>query len=89
MTIVTPTDTDVGLTLARLRRQRGLSVEALACIADCAPTWLADAERGAFSIGWSELGLLAQALDLPLSTLIEEIEHQARAREASTHQAQH
>ncbi len=78
-----PTTTDLGRTLARLRRQRGLSVGSLARIADCTPAWLAGAERGAFGPTWTELGLLAQALDLPVSTLIEEAEREARAREAA------
>ncbi len=77
-----PTKADLGRTVARLRRQRGLSIESLAAIADCTPAWLADAERGAFGPTWTELCLLATALDLPVSTLIEEIEREARAREA-------
>ncbi len=77
-----PTITDLGRTLARLRRQRGLRVEALARIADCTAAWLAGAERGAFGPTWTELGLLAQALDLPVSSLVEEIEREARARES-------
>ena len=72
-----PTNADLGRTLARLRRQRALSVEALARTADCTPAWLADAERGAYGPTWTELGLLASALDLPVSTLIEEIESEA------------
>ena len=78
-----PTNADLGRTLARLRRRRGLSVESLARSADCTPAWLADAERGAYGPTWTELGLLAQALELPVSTLIEEIEREARAREAA------
>ncbi len=78
-----PTNADLGRTLARSRRQRGLSVESLARTADCTPAWLADAERGTFGPTWTELGLLAQALDLPVSTLIEEIEREAHARKAA------
>ena len=77
-----PTNTDLGRTIARLRAKRGLSVELLARIADCTPAWLADAERGAFGPTWTELCLLAQALDLPVSDFIEETEREARAREA-------
>jgi transcriptional regulator with XRE-family HTH domain len=50
--------------------------------ADCTPAWLAQAERGAFSPAWSEIGLLAEALDLRVSTFIEEIELESRAAEA-------
>ncbi len=78
-----PTNADLGRTVARLRLQRGLSVESLARTADCTPAWLADAERGAYGPTWTELGLLAQALDLPVSTLIEEIEREAQVREAA------
>jgi transcriptional regulator with XRE-family HTH domain len=77
-----PTNTDLGRALARLRRERGLSVAELARRADCTPAWLAEAERGAFSPAWSEIGLLAQALDLRVSTFIGEIELESRAAEA-------
>jgi transcriptional regulator with XRE-family HTH domain len=77
-----PTNADLGRTLARLREERGLSIEALADSADCTPGWLLDAERGAFSPAWSEICLLAQALDLPVSELIEEVERDAGAGEA-------
>ncbi len=76
---VEPTNADLGRTLARLRDEHGLSVEELAGIADCTPDWLSGAERGAFSPTWSEIGLLAHALELPVSALIEEVEHDAGA----------
>jgi transcriptional regulator with XRE-family HTH domain len=77
-----PTNADLGRALARVRTQRGLSIGELADLAECTPAWLADAERGVFSPAWSEIGLLAEALDLPLSKLIEEVEREAGAREA-------
>ncbi len=77
-----PTNADLGRTLARLREERGLSIDALADSAECTPTWLVNAERGAFSPTWSDIALLAQALDLPVSDLIEEVERDAAAREA-------
>lgn len=76
------TNADLGHAITRLREERDLSVESLADIADCTPAWLSDAERGTVSPRWSELGQLADALDVPIATLIEETERETRAREA-------
>ena len=65
-----------------MRGERDLSVDELARLVDCTPAWLSDAERGAFSLAWSEIGLLAEALDLTMSAFIEAVEREARAHEA-------
>jgi ribosome-binding protein aMBF1 (putative translation factor) len=77
---VKPTNADLGRAVARLRDERGLSVEELADIADCSPDWLYAAESGACSPTWSEIGRLAEALGLPASTLIGQAEDEARTR---------
>ncbi|HTZ62825.1 MAG TPA: helix-turn-helix transcriptional regulator [Solirubrobacteraceae bacterium] len=79
---VKPSNPDLGRALARLRAERGLSVEELAEIADCTPDWLSGAESGAFSVTWSEIGLLAQALELSASAFIGEVEREAGGGEA-------
>ena len=61
----------VGLTLRTLRRERGLSQEALADLADIDRSYMSGVERGLRNISILNLERLAKALDVPLVTLIE------------------
>lgn len=61
----------VGLTLRTLRRERGLSQEALADLADIDRSYMSGVERGLRNISVLNLERLAKALDVPLVSLIE------------------
>ena len=63
----------VGHTLRTLRRERGLSQEALADLADIDRSYMSGVERGLRNISVLNLERLAKALDVPIVTLIEPV----------------
>lgn len=69
MYIATPTQAQLGRAIRRLREQRGLSIEALAALADMHPTYLSGIERGRNNPSWTKLCGLARALDTPISSI--------------------
>jgi transcriptional regulator with XRE-family HTH domain len=81
-----PTNADLGQAIRRLRRDRDLTIEALAFDADMHPTYLSGIERGVRNPTWDKLTALAHALDTPMSALVRDAEVQAqlaaRIREA-------
>jgi transcriptional regulator with XRE-family HTH domain len=88
----TPTNPDLGRAVRRLRRARRLTVETLAFAANIHPTYLSGIERGIRNPTWQKLCDLADALDVPVSTVVqhagEEAEvahviHDTRARLAT------
>jgi transcriptional regulator with XRE-family HTH domain len=62
----------VGLHLKELRRQRGLSLRALAELCDLSPNTISLIERGASSPSVSTLHRLATALGVPITTFFAE-----------------
>lgn len=72
-----PTNAALGRAIRRLRRKRGLSIEALAHKADMHITYLSQIERGLRNPTWNKLCGLAVALDTPISTIAGEAEHDA------------
>ncbi|HZT78325.1 MAG TPA: helix-turn-helix transcriptional regulator [Vicinamibacterales bacterium] len=61
----------IGATLRSLRRERGLSQEALADLADIDRSYMSGVERGLRNISVLNLERLAKALDVPIVALIE------------------
>ncbi|HYM46640.1 MAG TPA: helix-turn-helix transcriptional regulator [Solirubrobacteraceae bacterium] len=70
-----PTNAALGRAIRRLRRQREVTIEALAFQADMHITYLSQIERGLRNPTWNKLCGLAVALDTPISTIASEAEH--------------
>jgi transcriptional regulator with XRE-family HTH domain len=66
-----------GRAIRRLRLRQGLSQEKLAELADIHRTYMGDVERGTRNIALVNMSKIAQALGLPLSRVMLEME-QAR-----------
>jgi transcriptional regulator with XRE-family HTH domain len=81
-----PTNANLGQAIRHLRKERHLTIEALAFAADIHPTYLSGIERGVRNPTWDKLTALAHALDIPMSMLARDAEVQAqlaaRMREA-------
>jgi transcriptional regulator with XRE-family HTH domain len=69
---------ELGRVLRRLRRARHLSIEDLALRADLHPTYVSSIERGERNPSCGKLSDLALALGVPLSTLMQDAEREAR-----------
>lgn len=61
---------DLGRTIRRLRGERALTIEGLALDAGMHPTYLSGIERGRRNPTWNKLADLAEALEVPVSTII-------------------
>jgi transcriptional regulator with XRE-family HTH domain len=72
-----PTNADLGQAIRRLRKERRLSIEALAFAADMHPTYLSGIERGVRNPTWDKITSLARALDVPVSTIVQTAEQEA------------
>jgi transcriptional regulator with XRE-family HTH domain len=72
-----PTNTDLGQAVRRLRRERRLTIEALAFAADMHPTYVSGIERGVRNPSWEKIASLARALGVPVSTLVVAAEQEA------------
>ena len=70
-----PTNAALGRAIRRLRQSQKLTIEALAHEADMHPTYLSGIERGVRNPTWAKLCALADALDIPISTVAGEAEH--------------
>jgi transcriptional regulator with XRE-family HTH domain len=70
-----PTNAALGRAIRRLRKARGLTIETLALDAGLHPTYLSGIERGVRNPTWSKLCALAEALGVPVSTVVSEAEH--------------
>ena len=77
-----PTNKDLGEAIRRLRRSKRLTIQELACAADVHYNYLGRVERGGISPTWERLVCLAQALDVPLPTLMRRIEDEAEVARA-------
>ncbi len=89
-----PTNADLGQVIRRLRKERRLSIEALAFAADMHPTYLSGIERGVRNPTWARITSLARALDASVLAIVTTAEQEAeialimrdaRARIASEH----
>jgi len=72
-----PNNAELGCAVRRLRRARRLTIEDLAFAADVHPTYLSGIKRGVRNPTWSKITSLAQALDVPLSRLVQDAEEEA------------
>jgi len=70
-----PTNAALGRAIRRLRRERGVTIEALAFDADLHPTYLSGIERGVRNPTWTKLTALAQALNITMPEMTNEAEH--------------
>lgn len=68
---------DLGQAIRRLRRAHRVTIDDLAAAARMHPTYLSGIERGLRNPTWSKLCGLADALDVPVSTLAGEAEQEA------------
>jgi transcriptional regulator with XRE-family HTH domain len=66
-----------GLAVRKLRQERGISQEKLAELAEIHRTYIGDVERGTRNIALVNMGRIAKALRVPLSSLISETERSA------------
>jgi transcriptional regulator with XRE-family HTH domain len=64
-----------------LRRERKVSIEALALAADIHPSYLSSIERGLRNPSWRVLSDLAGALEIPVADLARRVESAKRVRE--------
>lgn len=72
---------DLGRAIRKLRRERKVSIEALAFAADIHPTYLSGIERGLRNPSWRVLSALAGALQIPVADLARRVESTKRVRE--------
>jgi transcriptional regulator with XRE-family HTH domain len=72
----------MGRAIRVLRRQRGLSIEALALAAGMHPTYLSSIEREGCNPSLTKLWALAAALGVPFGQMARLAEGQARERRA-------
>lgn len=63
-----------GRAVRKVRLKKGLSQEQLADVAEIHRTYIGDVERGTRNIALVNMSRIANALDLPLSKLIAEME---------------
>ncbi len=63
-----------GLTVRRLRSERGLSQERLADVAGLHRTYVGEVERGLRNVSLVNLDRIARALEIDLSQLLAEVE---------------
>jgi transcriptional regulator with XRE-family HTH domain len=70
-----PTNAALGNAIRRLRKRRKITIEALALDAGLHQTYLSGIERGLRNPTWTKLSALAEALDVPISTIASEAEH--------------
>jgi transcriptional regulator with XRE-family HTH domain len=76
-----PAKSDLGRAIRELRRERDVSIEALALAADIHPTYLSSIERGRRNPSWRVLSALAGALEISVADLARRVESTERVRE--------
>ncbi len=72
-----------GVNLQRLRRERGLSQEQLAHLADCPRAYLSGAEAGRRNSTLKTIAALAHALDVDPADLLKEPDSQKEEQQTS------
>ncbi|HYM45610.1 MAG TPA: helix-turn-helix transcriptional regulator [Solirubrobacteraceae bacterium] len=78
VSVVVPTNAELGRAIRRLRRARRMTIEGLAHAADMHPTYLSGIERGVRNPTWDKLTGLARALDVPVATIARDAEAEAQ-----------
>jgi transcriptional regulator with XRE-family HTH domain len=78
VSVVEPSNADLGRAIRRLRRARRVTIEALAHEADIHPTYLSGIERGVRNPTWEKLAGLARALDVPVAEIARDAELEAQ-----------
>jgi transcriptional regulator with XRE-family HTH domain len=73
-----PSNADLGRAIRRLRRERRLTIERLAHLADVHPTYLSGIERGLRNPTWSKLIAVAEALESSMATVVHEAETESQ-----------
>lgn len=73
-----PSNADLGRAIRRLRRERRLTIDGLAHLADIHPTYLSGIERGFRNPTWSKLIAVAQALGSSMTTVVQEAETESQ-----------
>jgi transcriptional regulator with XRE-family HTH domain len=80
---VRPTSGDLGRAIRKLRKERRMTIDALAFAAGMHPTYLSEIERGLGNPTLEKLDGLASALDVPLSVVATEIQREAEITQAA------
>lgn len=75
-----PRGRDLGRAIRQLRRERKLTIEALALISDVHPTYLSSIERGHRNPSWEKLCAIADGLDIELAAVVLRAESAERVR---------
>jgi transcriptional regulator with XRE-family HTH domain len=78
VSLLVPTNPELGRAIRRLRRARGATIEGLAHAADMHPTYLSGIERGVRNPTWEKLTALSRALDTPVSAIARDAELEAQ-----------
>jgi transcriptional regulator with XRE-family HTH domain len=78
VSVLVPTNADLGRAIRRLRRGRRLTIEDLAHSAAMHPTYLSGIERGIRNPTWGKLVDIARALQVPVATVIHNAESEAQ-----------
>jgi transcriptional regulator with XRE-family HTH domain len=78
VSVVMPTNAELGVTIRRLRRARHLTIEGLAHDAGMHPTYLSGIERGVRNPSWEKVTGLCLAMDVPIIELARDAEDEAR-----------
>ncbi|HYM46485.1 MAG TPA: helix-turn-helix transcriptional regulator [Solirubrobacteraceae bacterium] len=81
---MSPSNTDLGAAIRRLRRERGLTIEGLGFRADWHPTYVSQVERGIKSPSWGKLVALAAALDVSMVELAQHADDEAVVARAAS-----
>jgi transcriptional regulator with XRE-family HTH domain len=77
-----PTNADLGRAIRRLRKNRRLTIEALAFAADMHPTYLSGIERGVRNPTWDKIRSVVLALNVPLAVFVRIAEDEAAVAHA-------
>lgn len=78
MTLLVPTNAELGQAIRRLRHERNLTIEGLAYASNMHPTYLSGIERGGRNPTWDKLRDLALTLEVPMAEIVEEAEDEAQ-----------
>jgi transcriptional regulator with XRE-family HTH domain len=81
--IRSPTSADLGRTIRELRRERKLTIEALAFASRVHPTCVSTIERGTRNPSWEKACALAHGLGISIANLSARTESTTRIREGT------
>jgi transcriptional regulator with XRE-family HTH domain len=74
---IRPTSGDLGRAIRKLRKERRMTIDALAFAAGMHPTYLSEIERGLGNPTWEKLHDLSRALRAPVSTIVGAAQYEA------------